>query len=63
MNGGNFEKGCPGAVNVNGDPSYTYCMNTASNGNFPWWGACCEWKNGNCVPKESGNTHLASFRK
>ena len=63
MNGGNFVKGCPGAVNTNGSPSYAYCTNTASNGHFPWWGACCEWKDGNCVPKESGNTPLASNHK
>ena len=57
-NGGDFDKGCPGAVFVNGNPSHAYCTNTASDGHFPWWEGCCEWKEGKCVPKESGNNNL-----
>ena len=55
-NGTNRKRGCPGAVNSHGMPRFELCTNTGfSKGRFPWWNACCDWKNGRCVPKESGN--------
>ena len=51
MNGPDFKKGCPGAVYSNGSPSKDYCMNTGSaNDRFGWWGACCKWKENQCLP-------------
>ena len=67
MNGAKFEKGCPGAVynnNGNGNPSREYCTNTgSSNGRFPWWNACCQWKDGKCIKKQLGNIFQLPLNK
>ena len=57
MNGGNWKKGCPGAVWGNGQPSKSYCTDT--QGLYPWWSACCEWKGNKCVAKRLGNNICA----
>ena len=50
MNGGRYQNGCAGAVWwSNGKPAWSYCLNR--DGRFPWWKACCEWKNHKCAPK------------
>ena len=55
LTGGKFVQGCPGALSSNGIPKRSYCENTGDAiGRFPWWAACCEWKQGICVPKELG---------
>ena len=43
MTENNFEKGCPGAVLSNGDPSEQYCSGLDEDGSeaFPWWKDCC----------------------
>ena len=57
MNGGKWTKGCPGAVWANGQPSKFYCTDT--QGLYPWWAACCEWKNDKCYAKPLGNNVCA----
>lgn len=57
MNGGN-PNGCPGATTVGGQPYFQYCSgyhryDNGSSGQelvYPWWGACCRWTRGACVP-------------
>ena len=48
MNGGQFPRGCPGAVYSDGSPSREYCEGGEL---YPWWGACCSWREGTCVPR------------
>ena len=49
-----FEKGCRGAVNLNGYPNHGYCTNTGnSRDRFKWFKDCCKWENDDCIPKES----------
>ena len=43
-----FNKGCRGAVNLNGSPSKDYCKN---DDRYPWFQNCCKWVNDDCVPK------------
>ena len=66
------ERGCPGAVWGDGNPSFDYCTNTGWNqGNYPWWENCCKWDvkylalDGQCVPKEleTGSTQGTGFWK
>ena len=53
MNGNQFPNGCPGAVNIQGEPIEEYCKGYDWNGNvaYPWWQDCCQWDNSKCVPK------------
>ena len=37
-------------------PSKNYCTN---GGRFPWWKACCKWKDNKCVPNGNGNICIA----
>eukprot|EP00930_Biecheleria_cincta_P011861 TRINITY_DN114_c0_g1_i1.p1 TRINITY_DN114_c0_g1~~TRINITY_DN114_c0_g1_i1.p1 ORF type:complete len:587 (-),score=63.73 TRINITY_DN114_c0_g1_i1:84-1844(-) len=53
MNGGSYPRGCPGAVWNDGSPSESYCG--GRNGQFPWWGACCYWSEGACLPQVPTN--------
>lgn len=50
MQGSSHPRGCPGAVWSNGSPSKKYC--SGDDYKYPWWGHCCRWKNGECVPKQ-----------
>ena len=48
------KKGCGAAVFSNGDLAESYCrgyFSSAGDEQFPWWGACCEWKNNQCMAK------------
>ena len=51
VNAGTSKKGCPGAVWSTGEPSETYCTNSASGNLYPWYKKCCEWNGSKCVPK------------
>ena len=51
-----YPKGCPGAVWSSGSPSWSRCID--EDGKYPWWRACCEWKNKTCVPKTDGLGHF-----
>jgi len=54
MNGPNFDSGCPGAVNVTGNPYEYYCNGNGFDGNsYPWWKQCCYWDGDKCQPTVS----------
>ena len=51
MNGPNFDSGCPGAVNITGNPYEYYCNGNGFDGNsYPWWKQCCYWDGDKCQP-------------
>ena len=51
MNGPNFDSGCPGAVNITGNPYEYYCNGNGYDGNsYPWWKQCCYWDGDKCQP-------------
>jgi len=55
MNGGSWPDGCPGAVYMNGDPSWKYCAGKDNAGKdkpeYAWWAACCKFDESGCRSK------------
>ena len=62
MNKNRPERGCPGAVYTNGEPSQDYCNGRnhyGTEGFYPWWSNCCFWDTSLnvCQPKHGNQNH------